>query len=533
MLQNRAGRPGRGRSRIMTWPVLVAFVAVAVAIAALLLLDATPSRALMPRQSGDVAPRPATRPNPVVSLGINLSGVATYNREPVFTNLLSQSEWFSTSGDGWSAMPASAMDAQGWIRALAPGQSAPRPFFIARGSGIRPVRCTFSGEGRLSAGGVAQMIGQGKGTADLRLSPTGAADEGGWLQLDETDPAAPLRDLDCRELAVPQDVVFDPAFVASLKGFAALRFMDWQRVNDNPISRWDTRTLPTSSTQAGPHGVAIEHMVALANAVGADPWFVMPYAAEAEYIRNFARYVRANLAPDRTVYVELGNEVWNDMFPAAQQARREGLALGMGGGDPFRAQMARYAQKSRDALKLWTEAYADRTERLVRVVSTVNAFPDSAEMVLGDGDTARWVDALSTAPYIHLGTGGRGSSPADVDWVFAQMDKAIRETMDFAQRNRVIADRHGKRFIAYEGGQHLVMQDLDFAARIQRDPRMERVYARYLEEWQSRFGDRMMLYASTAPISHYGSWGLREYAGQPIAETPKVRAVQRFLAALR
>jgi hypothetical protein len=44
-----------------------------------------------------------------------------------------------------------------------------------------------------------------------------------------------------------------------------------------------------------------------------------------------------------------------------------------------------------------------------------------------------------------------------------------------------------------------------------------------------RVGGDLILYASTAPIASYGSWGLREYAGQPEEEAPKYAAVRRFL----
>lgn len=477
------------------------------------------------------APQAAARP--AMDLGVNLFGIQTYNREQVFADLLAQSEWFASRGAGWSAVPARQLDAGGWIRFLDPGQFVTRPFFIAQTPSIRAVRCTFEGKGKLSAGGVAAIVRQGKGVADFRLTSTGASDEGGWLQLDATDPADPLRALDCRDAAQPRGELFDRAFLTSVRPFAAVRFLDWQRVNDNPASRWQTRALPGDATQAGRNGVAVENMVALANEARVDPWFIMPYDADANYIRQFARYVHDHLAPDRKVYVELGNEVWNDMFAASRQARAEGVAAGLAPDDPFRAQMLRYAQKSRDALKIWTRQYASHPDRLIRVAATHNAFPDAGAMILGFEDMARWTDALATAPYIHLDLGERGRGSGDVDWVYAQLNEAIDETLDFAGRNRAIAARYGKRFITYEGGQHLVTRNLVFATAIQRDPRMEGVYARYLDQWRTRFGDRMMLYASTTPISEHGAWGLREYGGQPVGETPKFRAVKRFLAGSR
>lgn len=470
-------------------------------------------------------------PGPVArtDIGINLFGIAPFNRQQVFTNLIAQSEWFTSGDDGWKTMPQDQLDPRGWIRFLRPGQFAPRPFVMPPAPFTTlALRCTFIGRGRVSTGGVARLVAQDKSSADIVLTPEGRPDEGGWLQLDETDPADPLRNIDCRDRALPAGQVFHPAFMASLQGFSAIRFLDWQRVNDNPVSTWPTRTLPDTSSQAGPGGVAVEHMVRLANDAGVDPWFIMPYNADENYIAQFARYVDANLAPERTVYVELGNEVWNDMFAAARQARDEGLAAGLAPkNDPFRAQMRRYAQKSRTALRIWTRAFADRPTRLVRVVSSLNVYPDLAEMVFDYEDTAQWTDALATAPYITLDLEGRGAG--DVDWVYSRLDAAVDETIDFAARNKAIATRYGKRFITYEGGQHLVTRDMALAHRIQRDPRMAAIYTRYLERWRDRVGDRLMLYASTAPIGEYGAWGLTEYAGQPTADAPKLRAVQAFL----
>ena len=102
--------------------------------------------------------------------------------------------------------------------------------------------------------------------------------------------------------------------------------------------------------------------------------------------------------------------------------------------------------------------------------------------------------------------------------------------MKFVDANRAIAAKHGKGFIAYEGGQHLVTSDLTLARAIQRDPRMAGVYERYLTEWDKRARSTLTLYASTAPIAEYGSWGLSEYAGQPMDQTPKLRAVKKFQA---
>ncbi len=465
-------------------------------------------------------------------LGINLFGLANFNRDQVYLNLITQSEWFSSRGEGWTLMPKEQLDRNGWVRELKPGQTAPRPLILppAPFRAVQ-VRCEYRGRGEITTGGVVRIQSSGEGWLMLDLSPTGAADEGAWIELVGTDAANPVRDIDCRDVAFPRDERFHPAFLKFVQDFKVLRFVDWQRINDNAAVSWADRATQENSSQVTPAGASIEDMIDVANRTKTDPWFLMPYKADAQYIREFALLVRKKLDPERTVYVELGNEVWNDMFDAAQQAQREGMMMQLGNGDAKRAQMIRYAQKMRAAMKIWTEVYADRPEHLVRIAASQNAYSDLANIIIEDADTVRWVDALATAPYIWLDLKGYGSG--DLDRIFAAMPDAIEHTMKFAEENRAIAAKHGKRFIAYEGGQHLVTSDLVLARAVQRDPRMAGVYERYLAEWDRRVRSMLTLYASTAPIADYGSWGLREYSGQPLDQTPKLRAVKQFQARSR
>lgn len=462
-------------------------------------------------------------------LGINLFGLATYNRQQVYSNLILQSEWFSSRGQGWTAFPPEQLDAQGWVRFLRPGQTAPRNLVLPPAP-YRPaqVRCRFEGRGVIEAGGIAALRDRTAHAFMLDLRPTGAEDENGWIELVETDPKDPVRNIDCRLAGRPDEERFSPEFLSFVRQFRIIRFLDWQRTNDNLAVRWQDRPLPQSATQVGPGGASIEDMVDLANLTAADPWFLMPYQADALYIQQFARLVHARLDPARTVYVELGNEIWNGQFDAAQQAQREGMVLGLGGGDAMRAQMTRYAQKVRDTMQIWTEVFGDRPGRLVRVASSQNAWPDLAAIILDDADTAEWIDALATAPYVWVDLDGYGKR--DVDRVFARAPAALRRSIDDALAHRVIAARYGKRYLTYEGGQHFVTDDIDLARALQRDPRMGVLYRDYLSQWDARIGGDLLLYASTAPIASYGSWGLREYAGQSEDQAPKLRAVRQFLA---
>ena len=52
----------------------------------------------------------------------------------------------------------------------------------------------------------------------------------------------------------------------------------------------------------------MEHLLLLANLLGADPWLSIPHTASDDYVRQFAELSLATLRSDVTVYVEHSNE---------------------------------------------------------------------------------------------------------------------------------------------------------------------------------------------------------------------------------
>ncbi|SNT26039.1 hypothetical protein SAMN06295912_1851, partial [Sphingomonas laterariae] len=338
-----------------------------------------------------------------------------------------------------------------------------------------------------------------------------------------TDVADPVRQLDCREKTASATARFSPAFLASVRGYKVLRFMDWQSTNANVAVTWATRPQLLTQNQASKMGASVEYMVALANEAGIDPWFTMPWNADEDYQRRFATYVRDNLAPGRKAYVEMSNEVWNWSFPVTTQAKNEGLSMGLATNEA-EALLRRYAQKSTWMHKIWSQVFASDMKRLVRVIATQNANPWAAEQVLKFEDTAQNFDALATAPYFGGGTfSGSRAAITDLTNIFTFLDADIDAVLAKAAQNKAVATRYGKRYIAYEGGQHVVhASNVELVRSINRDPRMYTLYQRYLATWKAQIGDAMTLYNNTGPVSQWGAWGLREYAGQPIAETPKL-----------
>ena len=89
----------------------------------------------------------------------------------------------------------------------------------------------------------------------------------------------------------------------------------------------------------------------------------------------------------------------------------------------------------------------------------------------------------------------------------------------------------GKPLIRYEAGQHVVDFTSGGAARVQdinRSAVMYDLYKTYINAWKGQVNDVMTLYSATGMAGGGGAWGIREYAGQPVDQTPKRKAALEF-----
>lgn len=518
---------GMAKAMMKRLSVLAAAVALCVCIAWL-------ANSTKERPASNAVETPATAATPLprqpTAYGINLFTLAYWSDERAFMNLAAGGEWRMIN-HGWSNLEASRIDRNGNVISLNPGEAAalalikpPRAY-----KADLAVRCTYQGSGSVA----------GVGMDNLRASP-GRLDftwkrstETAHFRINSTDPMDPISNIDCREADADGKAVFDPDFVKTLSAFRSVRFMDWQQANANLAGNWAMRTPPTATIQVGAgHGVAIEHMVTLANQAKVDPWFVLPWNADATYVENFARYVHDHLDPSLKAYIEVGNEIWNRSFPAGRQAMAEGIRMKLGKNDD-EARMRRYAQRTIEVFKIWERVYADDPKRLVRVLSAQNAWPELILPALAYEGMADHLDALSSALYFGQDMlADPAVDTSDVTPLFAKLNESIASTYAVARRLKQVADSYGLRFIGYEGGQHVSYRgpDRTISARLNRDPRMGEIYRIFLAQWDRDFGDLLMLYHLTSPIGTSASFGLREYSGQPPAEAPKFQAVLDAIA---
>jgi hypothetical protein len=102
-------------------------------------------------------------------------------------------------------------------------------------------------------------------------------------------------------------------------------------------------------------------MLALAKAADADPWFTIPWNADADYVTRMAKLVHDRLPAGHRAYVELANEPWNYAFPLAHQIQKEGLATGLDS-NGFQALLKRYSQKTIATMRIWSTVFAHRAD---------------------------------------------------------------------------------------------------------------------------------------------------------------------------
>jgi hypothetical protein len=477
--------------------------------------------AAAPAPTAKMAIRPAV-------IGANLGMISQFTSIWPFADVIQSSGGLAVDAGAWVPIDGRiSLDATGHPVNVPAGTTLVASIQGGRPLPPGPLSCRISPGWRIEVFGGVPM--RRKDDTHFELSTQDAPTATGIsLKLRPTGATASLTDLSCRLPGLAPDAMFNPAFVNEIRQFPVIRFMDWMRPNNAPAQSWATRPTPAFFTQQ--YGVALEYMVALSNQAKVDPWFTVPLDADDTYYRNFAVFVRDHLDADRKVYVELSNEVWNTGFKQARDAEARGLAAGLSTNQREAADRY-YAKRVKALMAIWSDVFAGQRQRLVRVAASQAVLPWSSETILGYEDTAKSVDALAVAPYFY-NPAGQVSESMNADQVVSAVFNGGKAAVDTAIRNalrqKAVANKYGLRLIAYEGGQHYTAYTPKLGAAFilaNRDQRMEALYADYLRRWRTEIGDLMVLYNLSGTFSQYGSWGLREYTGQPLADAPKMRAV--------
>lgn len=375
---------------------------------------------------------------------------------------------------------------------------------------------------------------------------------------------------------------FHPQFLEEVRSFRVLRFMDWMHTNrevgqedgvDEPMPIGRIGEYPMREDRSW-RPVPIGVMVDLANILDADAWFNIPHRADDEFVDSMASRVAARLDSHLKVYLEYTNEGWNQIFdqhfwineqgcreyssnPGAEcDGDGDGELCEHGDWDSYghcREYGDRwFAVRTAEVGRTFRQAFHSNPERVIRVLGTQIGgnwfFERMLREQLPNGEPVHeHVDAVSVAPYFwfageansvdHLFSRVQmpdGSNPYRL--LFGDPENTDDAVGDLIRKDMAVLSKpefEHLDYIAYEAGQGLFDYDPDQASlflEANRDNRMRDVYDEYLQLWTELTGGQLLVHFSSATTSGwYGSWGMKEYQGQPRDEAPKFDALMSYL----
>jgi hypothetical protein len=345
--------------------------------------------------------------------------------------------------------------------------------------------------------------------------------------------------------------IFNPETLAYLEPFGSLRFMDWMLSNDpeERQARWSERSRPdrfpwirqtldpaapcdTSAPSACRcvGGYPVEVLVELANRLGADPHFNMPYRADDDWVKQFATYVRDHLARNLRATVEYSNEVWNWGFPQAAYAKREAETLWPSESSGWLQFMGARAART---CQLWKGIFYGQEARVRCLIAPQTGWAEIASASL---DCPAWVarnpsrhrpchegmDAVAITGYFGSELLNDANRPVLRSWLGQGPDLAREHAFRYLDRGEAgelldddgkpLGSRHGASAITtlelfarwgriaaarglplyvYEGGTHFGSDDAElrpFLASLATDPRMYALYRRVLDAYRAAGG---------------------------------------------
>lgn len=283
-------------------------------------------------------------------LGLNLNWVTEWESMMPFIDSFKKSRpWTSSAGN-------LDLDPQGWVRALAPGQSATSALMspnlgsqqaLANKFPSGQYVVTAEGEGALSLIGSAvvavQPAGVGRWLVDLDFSQSSA---GFSLRIDSTNPNNYLRNLrvylpggvcnhdpfhyaagptECAAGAyesneqVAEAFLFYAPFLRNVQRYRVLRYLQPLGINGSIMTQPAEWRALDHATWWGQ--LPLEVVARLANLLNSDVWLNVPQRASDALVQHVATQMQIGLEPGLRVYTELSNEVWNGAFPYAQHAQ--------------------------------------------------------------------------------------------------------------------------------------------------------------------------------------------------------------------
>ena len=468
-------------------------------------------------------------------------------------------------------------DEFGWPTSmvLSGGQRADRYSTIVMGDSSRPpafpegeYRLLYEGEGEFAFDG-ASIVSEAQGEIILQYDGHQTL----FVHMTDTNPDNHLRNIRLLRPDAVEGERFPRTYIDYLRPYSVIRPLHFigEQLTYGPYARWEERKTPDYSHWGGAFGAPYEVAIELANQSASDLWLNLPIAADDDYLRNLAQLTLDLLDPERKLYLEYGNELWNWSYPY-QIGRDHVLAWAQErwpdvlgevrpytDGDPVSETMMIYSwqgARTTEISDIFDEVWGDQADRLVVVlagqVGASQPFWDPSRYLLecpvGVGEEgleppAANADAFAIAPYFSEEEGviefDRSSPAAFFDdaldfvrgegqWGEDAAEPGLRYQIRSDKR---LADEYELPLIAYEGGQHFIGSTYTRDV-ISNHPLMRTLYDAYFEVWQEEGGGLFVHFAGIIPRGQNEpgtepnyfqteNFGIKERQTQTREEAPK------------
>lgn len=342
--------------------------------------------------------------------------------------------------------------------------------------------------------------------------------------------------------------VFSDLYLQHLSQFSVLRMMDWTGTNNSTVVNWSDRTTPNSARQSSTSGVAWEYVVQMANQLHKDVWVNIPARASDDYVTQLATLLKNTLDPDRVVYLEYSNEVWNGIFgqyadnanaTAAEVATGNSVLNADGESNAAYLGWRRTAKRLKEVSDLFKNVWgASAINGRVRAV-LAGQFANTLTVQQGlefiertYGSPSQFFYSIAEAPYFGFSGLDNSSNSLTVTQILNAMQSSINnkpyQTFD------TFARRYGLQNMVYEGGPDTAGgNNIQAKINASLDPRMKDLITSYLNGWYN-YGGGLFNWFVTGPTNWTtanGSWGLTNHVENLTA--PKIQGTQQVASTPR
>jgi hypothetical protein len=311
-------------------------------------------------------------------------------------------------------------------------------------------------------------------------------------------------------------------------------------------------------------GVPVPVRAALCNQIGAHPWDSIPLMLNDAAVEAIAQQWLATLDPDKIIYVELSNEVWNFQFWQTAHALQKGRDMG------FTAHENHwfYAHRSIEVFKIFESVFGGLS-RIRRVLSTQSVVSYVGERILEynhpvHGLAKNNCDIFAAALY-YAGSHQWMNKPWNaelllsmsldqiLDWMYDDVtiaryegpggihdpDEAQPSCRMTIQNHAQLCAQHGLKPAMYEGNGHLQSNQMPAQHQAQltalfgtlnRHPRMKEINHAWLKTLDAYDIEPAQFFSFAASIwDKFGQWSVLEHQFQTVQQSPKLQSIHDFM----